>query len=50
MPSPILKDVVYIRNQEEHHRRKTFKQEYIELLQEFDQPFDERYLFEWIDV
>jgi putative transposase len=39
----------YIRNQEEHHRRKTFKQEYIELLEEFEQPFEERYLFDWIE-
>lgn len=38
----------YIKNQEEHHRQKTFKQEYIEQLKEFDIPFTEEYLFEWV--
>ena len=35
----------YIQHQEEHHRRKTFLEEYIELLKEFDVEYDERYLF-----
>jgi putative transposase len=39
----------YILNQEEHHRKKTFKQEYIQFLKKFDVPYDEKYLFEWID-
>lgn len=39
----------YILNQEEHHRQKTFKEEYIEFLNEFDVDYDEKYLFNWIE-
>lgn len=39
----------YIANQEEHHRRKTFKEEYIEFLQRFEIEYNEKYLFEWLD-
>lgn len=39
----------YILNQEEHHHKKTFKEEYLDFLQEFDIAYDEIYLFEWID-
>lgn len=35
--------VNYIKNQEEHHRKKTFKEEYIELLEEHEIEFDEKY-------
>ncbi|WP_295201631.1 IS200/IS605 family transposase [uncultured Chryseobacterium sp.] len=41
--------VKYILNQEEHHKRKTFKEEYLELLQKFDIHYDPKYLFEWIN-
>jgi len=37
----------YINNQEEHHRKKTFKEEYYEFLRKFAVPFEEKYLFEW---
>ena len=37
----------YILRQEEHHKKKTFKEEYIELLEKFEVPFEERYLFDW---
>jgi putative transposase len=36
----------YILNQQEHHKKQTFKQEYHELLNRFEVPYDERYLFE----
>jgi len=39
----------YILNQEEHHRKKTFREEYISFLKKFEVPYDEKYLFEWID-
>jgi len=39
----------YILNQESHHKKKTFKEEYMEFLKKFDVPFDEKYLFEWYD-
>jgi len=35
----------YIRRQKEHHRRKTFQEEYIELLRESGVEFDERFLW-----
>lgn len=36
--------IEYVKNQEEHHRIKTFKEEYIELLHEHGVEFDEKYL------
>ena len=41
--------IAYINNQEQHHKKKSFKDEYMELLQKFDITFDEKYLFEWIE-
>lgn len=35
----------YIINQKEHHKKNTFKDEYIKLLQEYGVEYDERYLF-----
>jgi len=37
----------YILNQEEHHRKKTFKEEYLEFLKKFEIEYDEKYLFRW---
>ena len=46
-----IDDVVkYILNQPEHHKRKTFKEEYLKLLENFEIEYDERYLFEWLDI
>ena len=39
----------YIENQEAHHSKKTFKEEYLQFLNEFNIEYDQRYLFEWID-
>jgi REP element-mobilizing transposase RayT len=41
--------VKYILNQEKHHAKKTFKEEYVEMLQKFAVAYDEKYLFEWIE-
>lgn len=40
------KDILieYIKNQEAHHKVKTFKEEYLELLKEHNIAFDEKYL------
>jgi putative transposase len=35
----------YIQCQIEHHRRKTFQEEYLEILHEYRMPYDERYLW-----
>jgi len=37
----------YIKNQEEHHRIKTFKDEYLFFLKENDISFQEKYLFDF---
>ncbi len=34
-----------ILNQEEHHRKKTFKEEYLKMLRDFSITYDSRYLF-----
>jgi REP element-mobilizing transposase RayT len=39
----------YIENQQAHHRKKTFRQEYISFLKKFEVPYDERYLFTFFD-
>jgi len=35
----------YIANQEEHHRKKTFQEEYLEFLKQSGVEYDERYLW-----
>ena len=39
----------YILNQDEHHKRKTFREEYLGFLKKFEIEYDERYLFEWLE-
>lgn len=39
----------YILNQEQHHHKKTFKEEYLEFLEKFQIEFNEKYLFDWIE-
>ena len=39
----------YILNQEQHHKKKTFKQEYLQFLKKFEVEYNEKYLFEWYD-
>jgi putative transposase len=39
----------YILNQEAHHNKKTFKEEYFEFLEKFAVEFDEKYLFDWLE-
>ncbi|WP_426670617.1 IS200/IS605 family transposase [Mucilaginibacter sp. McL0603] len=35
----------YIMNQEEHHRKRTFLEEYQQFLEQFEIEYDERYIF-----
>jgi putative transposase len=37
--------VKYIQEQEKHHLKKTFREEYLALLKKFDVKYDERYLY-----
>jgi len=43
------KVIDYIKNQKQHHQRKTFRQEYVSFLKNFNVPFDDKYLFEFYD-
>jgi putative transposase len=43
--SNIPKVIKYIQNQREHHRKKTFQEEYLEFLRENGIEYDERYLW-----
>ncbi|MBP6302651.1 MAG: IS200/IS605 family transposase [Bacteroidia bacterium] len=41
-----VKDVVhYIQNQERHHQKKTFLQEYVEFLEKFEVEYEESFIF-----
>ncbi|MEP6805364.1 MAG: IS200/IS605 family transposase [Flavobacterium sp.] len=44
--SQLTNVINYIHNQEEHHKTKTFKEEYIEFLKLFNVDFKNEYLFE----
>ena len=40
----------YIINQAEHHRKRTFREEYLGLLKKNEIEYDEKYLFEWYEA
>lgn len=42
--SQLQKTIAYINNQKEHHRKKTFREEFIELLEKHGLPYDARHL------
>ncbi len=44
-PSNVESVKRYVMNQEEHHRRKTFQEEYVEFLKASGIEYDERYLW-----
>ena len=39
----------YILNQKEHHKKKTFKEEYIDFLEKFAVEYNEQFLFDWTE-
>jgi putative transposase len=41
--------VRYIQNQEQHHSRRSFENEYLSLLRKFDIAFDEKYVFQFLE-
>lgn len=41
--------IKYIQNQEEHHRVKTFKEEYLNFLKEHDVDYNEYYVFKELE-
>ncbi|MDR2704415.1 MAG: IS200/IS605 family transposase [Planctomycetaceae bacterium] len=46
--SALANVIQYIQQQEEHHRTKTFKEEYIAFLRKFEIEFKDEYLFNWL--
>ena len=43
--SQVYDVVEYIKNQQIHHSKKTFKEEYVEFLKKFEIDYDEKYIF-----
>ncbi len=43
--SQVPKVIRYIQMQEEHHKKKTFKEEYLDFLKAFEVEYDEKYVF-----
>jgi putative transposase len=41
--------IKYIMKQEEHHQRKTFSEEYLDMLKKFEVDYNEKYLFEFYE-
>jgi len=41
--------IKYIMNQEEHHKTKSFKEEYLKMLADFEIAYEEKYLFDFYE-
>ena len=41
--------VKYVLSQPEHHKKQSFKDEYLLMLQKFEVDYDPKYIFEWYD-
>lgn len=46
--SHIDRVVKYVLNQEKHHQKSSFRQEYLALLEKFEIAFDEKYVFDFV--
>ena len=47
--SALDKVILYINHQKEHHRKLTFREEYIGFLKKFQVDYKDEYLFDWLD-
>ena len=47
--SHIDRVVKYVLNQPEHHKKQSFKDEYLLLLEKFEVDYNPKYVFEWYD-
>lgn len=45
--SQVEKVYEYIKNQEKHHKKRTFREEYLDFLNKYEIEFKEQYLFEF---
>jgi hypothetical protein len=43
---PFFLTPFFVRNQKEHHKTMTFKEEFLKLLDKHDLPYDDRYIWE----
>jgi len=41
--------ITYIQNQKEHHKKKSFREEYLEFLEKWEVDHDQRYIFKPIE-
>lgn len=41
--------IKYVANQEIHHKNKTFREEYVEMLKKFEVEYNEKFIFETVD-
>nr|WP_322965855.1 transposase [Psychroflexus longus] len=48
--SHIDRVVKYILNQPQHHKKQSFREEYLSLLEKFDVDYETKYLFKWYDL
>jgi REP element-mobilizing transposase RayT len=47
--SQLNRVVGYIMNQPQHHKKQSFREEYLLLLEKFEVPFNSKFLFEWYE-
>ncbi|PHN06118.1 IS200/IS605 family transposase [Flavilitoribacter nigricans] len=47
--SQVPRVIRYIQNQEEHHRKKSFTEEYLDFLKAFEIEYEERFIFKSIE-
>jgi REP element-mobilizing transposase RayT len=47
--SQLNRIIRYIENQEKHHRKRSFKDEYLTLLRKFEIEFNDKYMFEFLE-
>src|SRR5690606_36777171 len=40
--------IAYVNNQKEHHKLKTFREQYLDFLEKFEVAYKDEYLFEWV--
>jgi putative transposase len=41
--------IEYIKNQKQHHQKRTFRREYLSFLKKFNIPFEEKYVFQFFE-
>lgn len=46
--SQVPQVIQYIQNQKEHHKKRTFREEYLDILKKLEIEYDERYIFKEI--